>query len=101
MLWEQTFHALAEKCDAVLFHEIWQVDGDLLWLTPANGNPRVRGCELEAFRITDQDNLVLLAQFFPEFVGLRDATDAGAHYHDLRHFQSPQLKFENQYMAKH
>ena len=63
-------HTLAVELDAVLLHELGQVDLDLVFFTPADGNPGVRGCELEVIGVPDEHEVVLLAELLPEFVNL-------------------------------
>ena len=81
----QSLDAASVELDAVLLHQVTQIDLDLLALAPAYGNPGIRRREFEVIGIADKHELVFLAELLAKFVNLRDAADTGAHYDDLGH----------------
>ena len=81
----QAANADAGEFDTVFLHQVAQVDLDLPAFAPAHGHPRIRRRKLEEIGITDEHEMVLLAELLAEFIDLRDAADAGTHYDDSCH----------------
>ena len=80
------FGALRLEADPLLGEHRLQIDGDILALAPAHGDPWVGGHEGVGAAEIDDGEHVLAAELRLHLVGHDDATQAGAEHDDMCHF---------------
>ena len=79
------------EADAAVEHRPAQVVGDVVGLTPAEGQPHERRVEDEAPFTRDERNLMLRPERLRQRFGRHHAAEAASEYENVCHFRTPSI----------